>query len=260
MKKTIFSVLILGLIVAVVYYRQLQPETGTEAQVSNVSSSTSVPASQTGSSDDLVSEKSLAELDSEPESGPFDELTTRRWHDSRGYPTANDGYNAYDADTIFALAEQGDVLAMQRAASMLILLKKDYSAGYSMLMNAAARGSTFSLTLLGNHFRDGGIPVGEGDHVLEALPYYIAAGLRGDVRQANEQIAITTGQGGLIARITGGARPKRDLQPHEIDEVCSRGREIYNQIQSRRIELGLSDFDNTPMLGTEDKLLSLCWQ
>lgn len=260
MKRAFFVALVLALIAATLYYRHLSSVADSEKLMRDSSLQTSVPVIRPGVSTDPTSEQPSSQSDSAPESGPFDELTTRRWHDSRGYPTANDGYNAYDAETIFALAEQGDVLAMQRASSMLILLKKDYSEGYSMLMNAAARGSTFSLTLLGNHFRDGGIPVGDGDHVLESLPYYIAAGLRGDVRQANEQIAITTGKGGLLARITGTAHPRRDLKPHEIDDVCSRGQEIYNQIQNRRIELGLSGFDNTPMPGTEDKLLSLCWQ
>jgi len=254
MKKVIISVLILGFIIAAVYFKQMPSDRGAGAKTSTASPSVLAPTSQAEISREPVSEQT----DTGPTSGPFDELTTRRWHDSHGYPTANDGYNAYDTDTIFALAEQGDVLAMQRAASMLILLKKDHSAGYSMLMDAAANGSTFSLTLLGNHFRDGGIPVGEGDRVLEALPYYIAAGLRGDARQANEQVAITTGQGGLLARVIGNTQPKRDLKPHEIDHVCARGQEIYDQIQSRRTALGLTEFDNTPMPGTEDKLLSLC--
>jgi hypothetical protein len=183
---------------------------------------------------------------------PMDQLTTvagtpadrelyAKWQLERGYPDGTNTYSNYDEGTLTKLADSGDIQAMHALADLYIdenhLEKYGFKAATEIYNRAAIYGSTNALLHLAIMKSSGLVTIDESDplhrqNALEILSLLNVAALRGD-RMPNISF--------------GDSIRKKDIVITEDDEkyIQARSQEIYNELQQKRIELGLSSFDNS---------------
>ncbi|WP_323814128.1 hypothetical protein [Cellvibrio sp. NN19] len=161
------------------------------------------------------------------------------WFESRGIysfrgPDEKNDYQNYDLATLQTLSAQGDIRAMH------LLAKKadNIAASNGILLNAAIHGSTGALSEIGlsletefdvrNKSAEDRKP-----YVMESLAYYEAAQLRGDW------------WGNISYSDSLLNRYPMDLTDFDKSQIQKRAQEIYDDLQQRRTQLGLGDFDNS---------------
>jgi len=160
-------------------------------------------------------------------------LASRGWYDmSIG---SQDDYKTYSKDTLEQLAENGDIKALQ-------ILAKNAGSSESIILlsKAAVYGSVFALSDLANTViafdqLDATAPEIEKKKVMiEAAAYGVVAARRGDFEPTP------------VSQIEYLER-RYNVKLNEMDQlaISKRSDEIYSQLESQRIALGLGKFDNT---------------
>ncbi len=183
---------------------------------------------------------------SDPMTDPILRKEIIAWYTSRGYeydlhfdaqghllPTL---YETYDKEALELLGEGGDIRALQALAGKADNLDEaDY-----FLEKAAIYNSTAALGRIGSghsthaSLRAHSMPLEEQKSLyIEAMAYYEASQIRGDWKPLLDI-------GDHTRKLAGGLLTEAD-KPH----IQKRAREIYDDLQARRYELGLGDFDNT---------------
>ena len=164
-----------------------------------------------------------------------------KWRESRGYFSDADFqmYENYGIETVKRLASDGDVKAIRTLARMYTTKGGDPDLVVSTLREAAIRGSSEALILVGmitktpRHFPQFSGPDGDELYkkdMLESLAIFKAASIRGD-REVEERITET--------------RSQLKLTPEDDRYIEQRGTEIYNEMEEKRKALGLGPFDNS---------------
>ena len=150
-------------------------------------------------------------------------------------------YEGYSIETLESLADEGDIRAMHHLAdryARLYIDKGEGDAGLKLknttLERAAVHGSTKALMQLGIAANSGSLQSKkEGrELLLEPLAYFEVAATRGD-RLAKSKLSkhvITEGE--------------IEITNEDIGYIETRAEEIYQDLQRKRHELGLGDFDN----------------
>ncbi len=161
------------------------------------------------------------------------------WFASRGNysfygPDEKNEYQNYDKETLNKLSESGDIRAMHELANRA----ESIDESNSTLYKAAIYGSTAAITQIGTSIeiwkQIDQLPAEEKRaYVIEALAHYEAATIRGD----------------WWGNINDGSSLKNRLsiQPDKTEQeyIKKRSQEIYDDLQKKRYELGLGEFDNT---------------
>lgn len=166
----------------------------------------------------------------------------KNWFGDRGYNIwgAIKEYDSYNEETLKNLADNGDLRALS-------VLEKLYSSkntyeGHKMAQaireKSAIYGSTDALATLGTvkHSEFMSLPAtdeGRTPALIEALAFYQAAQLRGD------SLSYFT-SGNYLINNNGNLLTGDDYQ-----KINTRAQEIYSDLESKRIELGLGKFDNS---------------
>lgn len=177
----------------------------------------------------------------EPWNSPAGYEHVDKWRESRGYFSDTDFqmYENYGIETVKQLASEGDVKALRTLVRMYTTKGEDPELIMSTLREAAIRGSSEALILVGmiaGSSRDSYKFKGpDGDalykrEVLESLAIFKAASIRGD-RAVDERITET--------------RSQLTLTLDDERYIEQRGTEIYNEMEEKRKTLGLGPFDNS---------------
>lgn len=161
------------------------------------------------------------------------------WFESRGVyyfrgPEEQDDYKNYDVETLKKLSISGDVRAMHTLADKA----ESIAESNGILFNAAIHGSTGALMRIGSsletEFDIENKSVEERrPYIVESLAYYEAAQLRGDW------------WGNISDRDSLLKRYPIDLSAVDKSHIQKRAQEIYDDLQQRRTQMGLGDFDNS---------------
>lgn len=171
---------------------------------------------------------------------PAEAEIVRRWEASRGRfdeETLND-YAGYDLETLNSLAKSGDVKAMIALARLYVSeqYSAEYGVKYSMplLKTAAIHGSSYAMELYAIQYEAEHFVNGTNDRaaLLESLSWSNAAALRGDIYPNNSAT--------LELR-----RKNIQLNTEEIQSVWKRSEEIYQQLLTERMAMGLGGFDDS---------------
>lgn len=167
---------------------------------------------------------------------PAEEEVVRKWEQERGY-LGKDGqkkeeYKGFDLPSLKIMVASGDVLAQSE------IIRRSYGeARTKEIYKALAMGSTDAVMDLGlqveGQYEDAKSDNERHKIVKEVFAVYEMGALRGD---RYNQIVL---QNDFIK--------KNNIQLTEEDKkaIKLRGRELYNEIQQQRFELGLDEFDNT---------------
>lgn len=167
------------------------------------------------------------------------------WMREHGYPSEDDAiYQSYDVETLAHLAESGDILAIQALGDQAYqfdiefeTVQKTIDFALHAYTDAAVRGSTYALTLIGSHklrtvdYED---TSKEMDDIIDGLAYYHVALLRGDLNVQTTHIDTAVNVNNLT------------LSTVDQQRIQERAQIIYNELQQKRKELGLADYDNRP--------------
>lgn len=163
----------------------------------------------------------------------------KEWFAARGNynfedPAGQDDYKNYDLEVLKKLGEVGDV----RAIHQLIEKADDLNAKANLSHRAAIYGSTAAIERLGFLIEDKAqlkfkTLDEQKPHLIEILSYFEAAKLRGD-----ESVNIFSGNDLLRKYPT-------DLSREDLSNIKSRAKDIYNDLQKSRMEVGLGEFDNS---------------
>jgi hypothetical protein len=177
----------------------------------------------------------------EPRFSKADLESVKKWEESRGYFSATDYqiYESYGPETIRSLASNGDIKAIYALAKLQALDGADKNQIISTYLEAATLGSTQALILASGiartkrHFVQFDGPDGDTlfkKEMLESLSLSHVALMRGD-KAALGKINET----------------KVNLNLTQDDEIYieKRSREIYNELEAKRLALGLGPFDNS---------------
>jgi len=168
------------------------------------------------------------------------------WRFERGYfnQLENDDYKQYDEQTLKKLADGGDMRAAQLLADLLFGQHK-FKDAVELYKKTALYGSTKSLQfLIGEEGRrslideSGNMNQTEEEkknHVLTALAYAKVAEMRGDSDVYFRSLMAPT-----------SANPSQiALTDEDYAKVQPLAREIYDDLQRQRNDLGLGSFDNS---------------
>lgn len=164
----------------------------------------------------------------------------KKWFSDRGNysfygPEVLSDYQGYDIETLKRLGDSGDIKALHTMADRA----NNFEELKLNLWKAAIYGSTSALIQLGASYEnnDGSIynfPIEkQREKILEILSYYEVAQMRGDW-WGN----ITNGPS-LIDRF------QVELSENDRQIVKKGAEQIYNNLQNRRTEMGLGEFDNS---------------
>ncbi|MES2823232.1 MAG: hypothetical protein V4732_06510 [Pseudomonadota bacterium] len=163
----------------------------------------------------------------------------KQWSEDHGYPSAekNSDYNQYEESTLKSLAEGGDLKAMMLLGDNAIK-NNDTEKAEHYFEIAALRGSTFAIDRLSilsapKQFSGYAPEAEKNQSFYETMAYAAVAEMRGDTFLANSR------RNSLIEN------EKLNFNSDDYDHIDTRAKEIYNDFQARRIQLGLGDFDNT---------------
>ncbi|OZY86737.1 hypothetical protein CBP51_06915 [Cellvibrio mixtus] len=161
------------------------------------------------------------------------------WFASRGNfsfadPAAHNDYQQYDLDTLHKLGDQGDLRALDELANRTETIDQLKS----ILAKAAIYGSTAAITRMGtaieSEFWIGNMSAEQRKpYILEAMSFYEVAEQRGDWwgkindgRSLLERYGVT-------------------LSDEDNFYIAKRSKEIYENFEKIRIEMGLGAFDNS---------------
>lgn len=167
---------------------------------------------------------------------PAEEEVVRRWEQERGYllkdRQKNEEYKSYDIPALQIMVDSGDVLAQAE------IVRRAYGEARTReIYKALAMGSTSAVMSLGVQlevsYEDARTDDARQNLVKELFAVYEMGALRGD---RYNQIVL---QNEFIK--------KHNIQLTEEDKkaIKQRGKELYNEIQQQRFELGLDEFDNS---------------
>ena len=160
------------------------------------------------------------------------------WSKARGF---SDEYSIYFTNTAYLkeLAAQQDMLAIQ----MLGFLRMGFPDGNEYLMEAAKLGSIQALHFLSNaataaaegryktQTEQSVSPIDQRSAAVDALAFQFAASLRGD------NFASPNNTASLMTKLT--------YTDGDIAAACERGRNVYDELRSKRLEAGLAEFNDT---------------
>ncbi len=173
------------------------------------------------------------------------------WTIARGYigidnpedgelPFIDSDYNRYSLETLIELAKNGDAYANLMIGKILVSTNKN-EAAIPYLYEDSINGYTSSMFELGDVYyhkftQSETFPI-DNSYLLESLAWYEAAHLMGDptfietdshINHENEEFRISE---------------------NDYTEIHTRAKNIYNEIQEKRLDRGMEPFDNsTPEL------------
>lgn len=162
------------------------------------------------------------------------------WYESRGWyetidSNTTDDYRTYTKETLQQLANDGDIRALQLLAS-----RASKSEFEPLLTKAAIHGSVFAFSMFSNAIMShSGIT--EHSNRLEKLPLIIEAAAYGEVAKMRGNFLISGDSDITYLENTYGI----NLTTKEKKTVLARAQEIYTNLESQRINLGLGKFDNS---------------
>lgn len=144
-------------------------------------------------------------------------------------------YQTYDTETLTRLGDSGDLKAMHVLGDRA----SNFSELKNILMKAAAYGSTEALIQLGSLNENDEGNIGEKSaeiqkaKILTALAYYDVAQTRGDW------------WGNIAAGKSLTERYHIHISEQDKQLIEDLSEKIYQDLETRRSELGLGDFDNS---------------
>lgn len=164
----------------------------------------------------------------------------KKWFADRGNysffdPDSFSDYQGYDIETLTRLSDSGDIKAMHVLADRA----NNFADLRSILFKASIYGSTEALIQLGslNENDEGNLkakPVEvQKAKILTALAYYEVAQIRGDW------------WGNIASGKSLTERYKVSLTEQDRLLIKNLSEQIYSDLQARRFELGLGEFDNS---------------
>lgn len=192
----------------------------------------------------LISNNHEKQIERQPIS-EYQASEIKKWQESRGHFDDHQlgDYLAYDVSTLEKLSSAGDMKAMQ-----LLALEKikqgDFTSAYDLYLDAASLGSTYALAA-GSSMRTSQFYLEENaeqkeNYLLDAISLLNVAAKRNDIVVNNSYIQTIKD----INRVV--------LSPDQEETVVKMTDELYQKLLSKRVELGLGDFDNsvTPEVGS----------
>lgn len=185
----------------------------------------------------LVVEEKPRRNSSGIEGTPAEAEVVRNWQQERGYLGRDrqklEEYKGFDISTLKIMIDSGDLLAQSALIRRSIGEMKTRE-----IYKALAMGSTEAVMMLGIEREvayEEKVEAGDESDALvnEVLAVYEMGALRGD---RYNQIVL---QNDFIK--------KHNIQLTEEDKkaIRQRGKELYDEIQQKRFELGLDEFENT---------------
>ncbi|WP_086933941.1 hypothetical protein [Agarilytica rhodophyticola] len=179
------------------------------------------------------------------------------WKASRGSSLEQaEIYRSYDQEALLALADQGDIYALQEVSGEL-MVNSQTSKALEALRNAAALGSVEALYMLGAIYsstldnlkkgheteerirKDFGIKQSKNftlEKSLEiiAAAHYMASALRGDIFSAATDIDVFQKH-----------QLKRTISKEDWPVIIKNANAVYASIDERREQLNADEFDNS---------------
>lgn len=166
------------------------------------------------------------------------------WQEERGYLNSGrnvDNYAYYDVETLRVLAENGDPKAQLLYGRHAWMNDRNFEAAKEAFINATVQGYTSSLNELGgmhlNLFEQAQReekPEAAREYLITAYAWWETGMLRGDKTLYWTQNSYA---------------PEEPFSEREQDVIKQRAQEIYNYLNTKRSESGLSEFDNhTPVV------------
>jgi hypothetical protein len=162
------------------------------------------------------------------------------WKEQRGwYDTSEatqDDYKTYSSDALKRFADEGDL----RALHLLVRRSHGSEERKKLLVKAAMYGSTFALAGLNIEVLEtSDVAANMSDEqkramMVEALSYVAVAKKRGELTYADSEKAETLEE-----------RYNVKLSDTDKQKIESRAEEIYSDLETQRIALGLGKFDNS---------------
>lgn len=207
---------------------------------------TSVPSGKIGSRKSITLKDSVDVSASSNSTSPLQknyQLTTEEkmeaeaWFAAKGQiGKVNSEYLTYSIETLEKLVKDGDINAIV-PLGFAYLRRSGPEVALQFYLDMAARGYTHVYSQIGNletsyKFEKAASAEEMSLSAIEVLANYNVAKLRGD-RWPN----ITDGQFFI-------QRYKVQLSAEDQQQIDVRSREIYDQVQQKRTELGLGNFDN----------------
>lgn len=162
----------------------------------------------------------------------------KTWDLAHGYFDSSDiqEYRSYSLETLEALGHDGDLKALSLISEHYIK-NGDLDAAFRYLKLAAVYGSTEALvaysSFSGIYFRNVKSPELKEDYAINALAFLAVAARRGDSYADLRGIADFKEKYGFY--------PSAD----QAKAIEKRASEIYSDLESSRVKLGLTEFDNT---------------
>lgn len=175
---------------------------------------------------------------------PEEEAEFLTWAFERGIETHSLGYEYYDRETLQALADSGDVFALQRLADTAAWNEQQFLEAEVLYREAASRGSVLALDRLALNetakalaATDDDQPENSKRHLLKALAWtevsrrrsgrFLMPDAREDnVRQHLKRIDVT-------------------LNDADRERVQAQAESLYQQLSVDRAELDMGNFDNS---------------
>lgn len=172
---------------------------------------------------------------------PQEEAEQAAWLGVSGNYYGVTEYDSYDVETLKKLAETGDLHAMHKLANWYVSDQNFLDYGFKfaepLLWRAAIYGSSGAISELAEiqySKRYGNDSEEEKRQLLlDAMAFYRAAELRGDR------------WGTLTIKKSLMKNNNFSFASQELDVINKRAQEIYSDLQSQRLELGLGEFDNS---------------
>lgn len=244
-RKYLYAVLLLGVVVALIFKQSL--DKNVDELTPTLSTFNSDMDSVSDKNQEIFNSKAPSENGVVKPSSVEEKIIFNNWHAARGKFVYIDGpgrdeygnkipdaYETYDNETLRQLGNTGDLRALHELAD-----RSETIAEHNVILEkAAVFGSTQALDKLGlmtelTASLSDKTPEEKKPIVIESMAYYEAAVLRGDWEGK-----LTFGRSLL------GKHPV-DLTDEDYNTIQKRSQEIYNNIQAKRYELGLGDFDNS---------------
>lgn len=170
------------------------------------------------------------------------------WYSERGHFGSDElsAYSAYDDKTLQEMIKNHDMRATEAMGNKLID-RGDIGGAIELFYLAAAQGSSGILLNL-SHLTEPPHKVGETaverkevyrNSVIESLAILKTMSIRGDIRMA--ALGMDTQKKSYETL----AKEPLVISKDELAYIDRRGQEIYADLQRKRYELGLGDFDNS---------------
>ncbi len=174
---------------------------------------------------------------------PEEEAEALKWAFERGLETHSLGYEFYDRDTLQALAESGDIFALQRLADHAAWNEQAFTQAEVLYRDAAVRGSVLALDRLALNETAKALAADDDQrdvsrqHLVKALVWTEVSRRRSgsflmpDVRENNvlehlENIDIT-------------------LSDADREAISDQADALYQNLSETRADLGFGAFDNS---------------